>query len=251
MTSTMTTRETALDASCSRLRSLNPDYPRMFAVATMADEGKRRWWSLAKDLRGDRVSRMFARSLEDVPIADVAVTQVATSLIHAVVGRVVALVVLEGRAWDPGVENLWIHMDSDENIDWAGVVDETLRVLPDDPFTGHPRTVTVPCEQALLLWTVHRCLTSLRAVFDAVAACGPLDEDRFWALVGESVLGTATFLPILAGEGEAVAQRRGQGLLDAFVATGVPVRSRGRTPHPHCTRPLRPTNSGRYQESPT
>lgn len=184
MTSTLSAPATALDVSCSRLRALNAEYPRMYAVATMADEGKRRWWSLADDLDGDRVRRMWARSLEDVPDPDVAAMQVATALIHAVVGRVTALVVLEGRAWDPGLENLWIHMDSDEGIDWAGVADDTLRVLPDDPHAGAPRTVTVPCERALLLWTVHRSLTSLHAVFDAIARLTPIDASRFWGSWG-------------------------------------------------------------------
>ncbi|NDV10821.1 hypothetical protein GXW84_41695 [Rhodococcus sp. IEGM 248] len=236
VTSTLSAPATALDVSCTRLRALNAEYPRMYAVATMADEGKRRWWSLADDLEGDRVRRMWARSLEDVPDPDVAAMQVATALIHAVVGRVTALVVLEGRAWDPGLENLWIHMDSDEGIDWAGVADDTMRVLPDDPYAGAPRTVTVPCERALLLWTVHRSLTSLHAVFDAIARLTPIDASRFWGLVGEAVLGAATYVPILAGGGEAAAQRRGQGILDAFVAAGVPVRSKSRITRPHCGR---------------
>ncbi|MFI2215324.1 hypothetical protein ACH47B_00415 [Rhodococcus sp. NPDC019627] len=233
VTSTLSAPATALDASCARLRSLNPDYPRMYAVASMADEGKRRWWSLADDLDGDRVPRMWARSLEDVPYPDVAAMQVATSLIHAVVGRVTALVVLEGRAWDPGLENLWIHMDSDGGIDWAGLADDTMRVLPDDPWAGTRGTVTVPCERALLVWTVHRCLTSLHAIFDAIARCTPIDASRFWGLVGEAVLGTSTYVPILAGEGESAAQRRGQGILDAFVAAGAPVRWKTRLTRIH------------------
>ena len=63
--------------------------------------------------------------------------QLAATLAHVVIGRVVALVVLEGRAWDTGLENLWVHVDSEGAIDWVGVVDPTLRVLPDDPcFSG-------------------------------------------------------------------------------------------------------------------
>lgn len=230
MTSTLSAETTVLGVSCARLRSLNPDYPRMYAVARMADEGKRRWWSLAEDGAEDRVPRMWARSLHDVPVPGIAAMQVATSLIHAVVGRVTALVVLEGRAWDPGLENLWIHMDSDGGIDWVGLADDTMRVLPDDPYAGAPRTVTVPSERALFMWTAYRCSTSLNAVFDAIAACTPIDGAQFWGLVGQSVLGASTYVPILAGHGEAVAQRRGQGILDAFVAAGIPVRSRSRMP---------------------
>ncbi|WP_407819901.1 hypothetical protein, partial [Staphylococcus aureus] len=75
-------------------------------------------------------------------------------------------------------------------------------------------------------WTAHRCLTSLRAIYDAVSRCAPVDQFRFWGLVGESILGAAAYVPILAGGGESAAQRRGQGLLDAFVAAGLPVRAR-------------------------
>jgi hypothetical protein len=47
---------------------------------------------------------------------------------------VIPLIALEGRAWDTGLENLWVHVDSEGAIDWVGVVDPTLRALPDDPF---------------------------------------------------------------------------------------------------------------------
>ena len=72
--------------------------------------------------------------------------QLAATLAHVVVGRVMPLLVLEGRAWDTGLENLWVHVDSEGAIDWVGVVDPTLRALPDDPFfgdrvrRGRPRT---------------------------------------------------------------------------------------------------------------
>lgn len=219
-------RSNALSRTSVRLRALNPDYPRVYAVAAMAGEGKRRWWQLSEGLRGDRVHQMFARSLQDLDSAEAAAIQVATSLIHAVVGRVAASIVSEGSAWDPGLENLFIHMDSDGGIDWAGVVDETLRVAPNGREAGSDGVVDMPCEEALLIWTAHRCPTSLRAIYDAVSRCAPVDQFRFWGLVGESILGAAAYVPILAGEGESAAQRRGQGLLDAFVAAGLPVRAR-------------------------
>src|SRR3546814_9780899 len=96
----------------------------------MSGEGKRRWWQLREGLCGDRVHQMFARSLQDLDSAEAAAIQVATSLIHAVVVRVAASIVSEGAAWDPGLENLFIQLDSDGGIDWAGVIDETLRVAP-------------------------------------------------------------------------------------------------------------------------
>lgn len=55
--------------------------------------------------------------------------QCAATLAHVVIGRVVPRLVLEGRAWDTGLENLWAHVDSEGAIDWVGVVDPTLRAL--------------------------------------------------------------------------------------------------------------------------
>jgi hypothetical protein len=121
---------------------------------------------------------------------------------------------------------LWIHMDSDGGIDWAGVASPILRVLPEDPAAGDPGTVTLPCEQALLVWTAHRCLTSLGSVYRAISERAPLDARVFWALVGDAILGASTYVPILAGTGPSAGTRRGQLLLDAMVAAGAPVRSR-------------------------
>lgn len=238
MTATLLAPATVLDRSLDKMRELHPDYPRMYAVATMAGEGKRRWWSLDGTQRVARISLMLERAIDDLDDADAAALQVASSLIHAVVGRVTALIALEGRAWDCGLENLWIHMDNDGCIDWAGIVDETLRVLPDDPAAGIPGTVILPCERALLLWTASRCMSSLNAIATSLSRCSSIDSRRYWGLVGESILGAATHVPLLAGSGCVDAQRRGQGLLDAFVVSGAPVRARvrpwvrpGRAPH--------------------
>ncbi|MGF7120467.1 hypothetical protein AB4Z09_10835 [Rhodococcus sp. TAF43] len=230
---------TALADSCSRLRDVSPDYPRVYAVATMAHQGKRRWWPIASctgggepaELQGHRVGQMYERMLDDLHSPDAAAIQVASALVHAVVGRVAALVVLEGRAWDPGVDNLWIHMDSDSGIDWAGVVDDTLRVLPDDGLAGSRDVVTLPCERALLVWTAHRCVTSLSAIRCALDGFASVDQLRLGSLVADAVLGVTTRVPILAGSSQSVASRRGQGLLDAFEAAGVPVRTRAMLAH--------------------
>ena len=215
-----------LAQSCARLRSLNPDYPRMYAVATMANEGKRRWWQLAAGLEDGRIDQMITRSLEDLKVPEAAAIQVATALIHAVVGRVAALLVLEARAWDPGVDNLWIHMDSDGGIDWAGVSSPLLRVVGGDSLDSALGTVSLPCEEALLVWTAHRCITSLEAILRSISDRAPLDARTFWSLVGDSVLGASTYIPVLAATQGSDSARRGQALLDAFVAAGAPVRSR-------------------------
>ncbi|MGL5441612.1 MAG: iron reductase, partial [[Mycobacterium] stephanolepidis] len=91
-----------LHESSARLRELYPECPRAYGVAVMSDVGRRRWWPLARALNTDRLERMYARAIEETGSDAVAVHQLADALVHTVVGRLVALVVLEGRAWDPG-----------------------------------------------------------------------------------------------------------------------------------------------------
>lgn len=220
-------RESAFVDASDRLRRLYPESPRVYAVADMADQGKRRWWRLEDGLRAGRVAKMYARAAEEMLSVDAAAAAVATSLVHAIVGRVVASVVLDGRAWDPGIENLWVHMDSDGGIDWAGIEDTTMRVLPGDPLEDDPSTVTLPCEEALYVWLAHRCRTSLDAAYASLDEVAGFDRTRFWAIVGDAVIGAATYVPILVRIPETPAVRRGQGLLDAMSAAGVPVRRVG------------------------
>jgi hypothetical protein len=138
---------------------------------------------------------------------------------------VVALVILEGRAWDPGLENLWVHCDSEGAIDWAGVVDATLRVLPNDPVVDDS-VVRLPGEAALASWTAHRCHRALQPLFSRLCdvSAGALPVSAIRAMVGSAVVATATQVPLLAGACEATGLRRAQAVLDAFVSFGLPVR---------------------------
>ncbi len=222
-----------LHESSRRLRELCPACPRVYGVAVMADVGRRRWWPLSAALTTDRLQTMF---LDAARVMDnrAAATQLAATLAYAVVGRVVALVILEGRAWDPGLENLWVHFDSEGDIDWAGVVDPTLRVLPDDPVDGEG-VVRLPNQAALATWTAHRCHRALSPLFAQVHAVsrGALSVPAMWGMVGSAVVMAGTQIPQLAGSGDETGMRRGQAVLDAFANFGLPVRGGQRLPvHP-------------------
>ncbi|MFE3188308.1 hypothetical protein ACFXHA_04820 [Nocardia sp. NPDC059240] len=208
----------------NRLRALQPEHPRVYAVAAMADQGKRRWWRLSDGIREGRIELMYRRHVAEMSNADIAAEVVATALIHAVVGRVMAMVVSEGRAWDPGLENLWIHTDNDGGIDWAGLSDTTIRVVDGDLLTGQDGIVALPCEAALYVWLAHRCIPALSLIQEAMARCAGLGSRRFWSLVAESIVGAATYVPVLARTSSTDGARRGQALLAAFEDRGLPVR---------------------------
>ena len=234
-------RTLPLHESSRRLRGLYPECPRVYGVAVMSDLTRRRWWPLLEALTTERLHEMFEiAALEmDSPVA--AAQQLAATLAHVVIGRVIPLVVLEGRAWDTGLENLWVHVDSEGAIDWVGVVDPTLRVLPDDPFFGdrgeagaahyaRDGMVRLPNEAALTTWVAHRSHRALEPLFAKLfdVSGGAITLASMWHIVGAAVVGIATHVPMLARSSELTSMRRGQAVLDALVGFGLPVRGGSR-----------------------
>ncbi|BBZ33484.1 iron reductase [Mycolicibacterium confluentis] len=215
-----------LHESSRRLRSLYPECPRVYGVAVMEDVSKRRWWPLASALSGEKFEQMYRDAALEMDSRTAAAQQLAATLAHAVIGRVVALVVLEGRAWDTGLENLWVHVDSEGAIDWLGVVDPTLRVLPEDPCSAAEGVVELPSEAALATWIAHRCHRSLAPLFRRLheVSEGVVSVASMWHTVGTAIVVAATQVPQLAGSSEVVGMRRGQAVLDALVGFGLPVR---------------------------
>jgi hypothetical protein len=148
-------RTLPLHESSRRLRELYPECPRVYGVAVMGDLSRRRWWPLAEAVTTDRLQTMFDIAAAETDGRASIAQQLAATLAHVVVGRVVPLLVLEGRAWDTGLENLWVHVDSEGTIDWVGVVDPRLRALPDDPALAKDGIVGLPSEAALTTWVAH------------------------------------------------------------------------------------------------
>jgi hypothetical protein len=225
-------RTLPLHESSRRLRGLYPQSPRVYGVAVLADVSMRKWWPLESAVTTDRLQLMFARATVGMDRLG-ATRQLASTVVHTVIGRVVALLVLEGRAWDTGLENLWVHVDSDGVIDWAGVVDPTVRVLPDDPYFARAdgdslrdAVMRLPSETALTTWVAHRCHRTLESLFTKlhVVSAGAVSVAAMWHIVGSVVVTAATQVPQLAGSDEQTAMRRGQAVLDALMSFGLPVR---------------------------
>jgi len=217
-----------LHESSRRLRELYPECPRVYGVAVMGDLSRRRWWPLAEAVTTDRLQAMFDIAAEETDSRAAVASQLAAMLAHVVLGRVVPLLVLEGRAWDTGLENLWVHVDSDGVIDWVGVADPKLRALPGDRALGDTPAgiVALPSEAALTTWVAHRSHRALEPLFGRLAhICGgAMSVASMWHIVGAAVVSAATQVPLLAGSSELTSMRRAQGVLDALVGFGVPVR---------------------------
>ena len=222
-------RTLPLHESCRRLRELYPECPRVYGVAMMGDLSRRRWWPLAEAVTADRLRAMFDNAAAETDSRAAVASQLAATLAHVVVGRVVPLLVLEGRAWDTGLENLWVHVDSEGAIDWVGVVDPKLRALPGDPALQDPVTpagiVALPSEAALTTWVAHRSHRALEPLFVRLAdiCAGAMSVASMWHLVGAAAVSAAT-QALLAGSSELTSMRRAQAVLDALVGFGLPVR---------------------------
>ncbi|MGV9802234.1 iron reductase [Mycobacterium sp. NPDC003449] len=229
-------RTLPLHDSSRRLRELYPECPRVYGVAVMGDLSRRRWWPLAEALSANRLQTMFDTAIAETDNRAAVAQQLAATLAHVVIGRVVPLLVLEGRAWDTGLENLWVHVDSEGAIDWVGVVDPIVRALPDDPHFGGRATrvanavqdgiVALPSEAALTTWVAHRSHRALAPLFGRLVEIGDgvMSAAAMWHMVGAAVVSASTQVPMLAGSSELVSMRRGQAVLDALVGFGLPVR---------------------------
>jgi hypothetical protein len=231
------TRALPLHESSRRLRELYPECPRVYGVGVMGDLSRRRWWPLDEALTTDRLYSMLELAAEETESRAAVAQQLTATLAHVVIGRVIPLIVLEGRAWDTGLENLWVHVDSEGAIDWVGVVDPTLRALADDPFFGNRMTmpsgnpardgiVALPNEAALTTWIAHRSHRTLEPLFGKLAEVSgsAISIASMWHIVGAAVVSSATQMPLLAGSSELTSMRRSQAVLDALVGFGLPVR---------------------------
>ncbi|MBP1822780.1 iron reductase [Mycobacterium sp. OAE908] len=230
--SSMTIRQTLpLHESSGRLRALYPECPRVYGVAVMGDLSRRRWWPLAEAVTADRLQAMYDIAAAETDSRAAVAQQLAATLAHVVVGRVVPLLVVEGRAWDTGLENLWVHVDSEGAIDWVGVADPLLRALPDDPDLAGPGIVALPSEAALTTWVAHRCHRALDPLFASLyeVCAGAMSVASMWHIVGGAVVSAATQVPLLAGSSELTSMRRAQAVLDALVGFGLPVRGTSRS----------------------
>jgi hypothetical protein len=213
----------ALAATVERLRGLRPDYPDAYAVriGVPAEPG---WRSLADAV--PHVAEWCAQARErDNParLASVAATAVGGALVHGVLGRVTAALVLDRRAWDVRAGHLAVHPDTER----VAVRDASLLVLPDDPAAGHPDAEVLPDLPALLDRVAAAAVATLRPLLDAVRAATRYGLVPLWNSAADAVRGAAAYAPLYAGAEREPARALGAALVDALAAHGARIRDRG------------------------
>src|SRR4030088_199439 len=80
-----------LQESSRRLRELYPECPRVYGGAVMGDLSGRRWWWLADAPATDRLQAMFDLAADETASRGAVAQQLAATLAHVVIGRVVPL----------------------------------------------------------------------------------------------------------------------------------------------------------------
>ena len=221
---------TVFEETVEVLAGFRPGYPKFYSMADLSDQTRRRWIPLERSVDGGRVDLMYRNHLTDSGDRRFATYLVADAFAHGVLGRAVASFVTTGRVWDTEAENMAVRTDIEGGLDWAGVRETTLRMLPDDPAAGRPGTTVLPCEEALARWLACRSRMTLAPIYAGLSRVSRCGVDTLWSTAGECVLGAATLVPTFAGTSPEVGYRRGQLVLEALHDAGLAVRRRSGLP---------------------
>jgi hypothetical protein len=218
----------ALLRTQERLRALRPEFPGACTVRVgvpddlgwlgldaLTAEKIACWWSgwMRRDSTGGRGA--------------VAAVRVVGGLAHAVLGRLTAGLVLDRRAYDIRAANLAVHHDDAGQLDAVAVRRPTLAVLPDDDAAGAADVVVAPDLLSMLDEPARHAVAILGPVIDELRALSRFGVVPAWNVVADSVLSTATFVPLFAGGDERAGRVLGEALLDALVRYGARIRTRG------------------------
>jgi ferric iron reductase protein FhuF len=218
-----------LELTQQRLRTVFPGYPHLYAV-TVGVPAEAGWAGLARAIAGGTITSWYAAALRResaAGLASVAAVSVVSMLAHAVLGRLTAALVLDRRAHDVSAENLAVHLDADGYVDQVASRSPTVHVLPDDTAAGDPQALVHPDLTALLTESAAQALTTVTPIIAQVHATSRFGIVPSWNVVADSVLSTATLVPLYLGGDELAGRAIGMALLDTLVAHGAPIRTRG------------------------
>lgn len=219
----MRDRPDPLSATAARLRALVAGFPDTFTVeTTVPDEPG--WWRLdtvpVAQWCADAVVRDNPRRL-----ASVAAMSVGAAVTHAVLARVTGALVLDARAWDIAAAALVVHRASAGHLDRVALRDPVAWVVAGDVGVDPAAARVFPTEAALVDAVAAAAVGTLHPLLGAVRAATRLGLVPLWNAVADTVRLTADQVPRYAGRRAAPAFA--DALLDALVAHGAPIRSRG------------------------
>ena len=191
----------------------------------MADVGRRRWWPLAGALaRLDCAGCSITAAGEmDSRVRRVAAGRDACRTPWR--ARVSRAGDPRGRAWDPGLENLWVHC----RLRRRHRLGRRRRPHPPGAAERSRRgdnVVRLPSEAALTTWIAHRCHRALQPLFSTGSTTS---AGARWRVrdVGHRRIGCGRRRHAGSAVGRLIelgGMRRGQAVLDALVSFGLPVR---------------------------
>ncbi|MGH3822793.1 MAG: (2Fe-2S)-binding protein [Pseudonocardiaceae bacterium] len=218
-----------LELTQRRLRTVRPDYPHLYAVEVGVPAGDG-WVGLAGAIADGTITNWYTAALRResaAGLASVAAVGVVSMLAHAVLGRLTATLVLDRRTHGVSAENLAVHLDEDGYVDQVAACSPTVCVLPDDKAADDPHAVVRPDLTVLLDETATQAVATLTPVIDQVSAASRFGIVPAWNVVADSVLSTAMLVPLYLGGDELAGRAIGVALLDALVAHGARIRTRG------------------------
>jgi AcrR family transcriptional regulator len=226
-----------LGVTAARLRTLVPGFPDTYAVeTTVPDEPG--WWRLdavpIAQWCADAMVRGNPRRLSSV-----AAMSVGGAVTHAVLARVTAALAIDGCAWDIAADALAVHRAAAGHIDRVALRHPVAWVAADDGgaddggaddgSAGDPRGARrFPDEAALLDAVVAAAVATLAPLLREVRAATRFGLVPLWNAAADTVRLTTDQVSRYAGRQDTTGAAALAGaLVDALIAHGAPIRSRG------------------------
>lgn len=224
----------ALTLTAARLRALVPGFPDTYTVEVEAPD-EPGWYRMdvvpIAQWCADALVRGNPRRL-----ASVAAVAVGGAVTHAVLARVTAALALDMRAWDVAAAALVVHRAPAGHIDRVALRNPVAWVVGDGAEAGGAGagagaarlTRLFPDETALIDAVAAAAVATLSPLLREVRAATRFGLVPLWNAAADTVRLTAAHVPLYAGRLDATrGAALAAALLDALVAHGAPIRSRG------------------------
>lgn len=216
-------RESPLAATLQRLDAA--DEWRAWSVGPPADDG---WVSVA-DLRDGDVLRSWFDELVEIETAghrDVAASYVAGWLGSIVLEGPMHALRTELRTWHARADSLLVHRHAEGWIDGIAVLDDLVRVLPDDPDAGAPGTEIVADAAIMRRDLATEAAELLTPMFELLRSWAPFGLAGMWGTTADEIAGTAVWAARRAGHDCDEAFRAAGELLDELATRAPRLRVR-------------------------